>query len=387
MGRRMLPIGSFLTRSDNWVEPEPTQVYMQVTARLWGKGLKLRGRVAGSKIAAKRQVQVREGQFLLSRIDARHGAFGIVPAELDGALVSGDFPAFDIDSSQVYPLYLEWYSKTNGFVDLCRRASEGSTNRIRLKEERLLATGLYVPPLNEQRCTVSRLDRVAALVEERKRELAAADRDMDSLLGKAFEKVVSGADYLAMEEVAPLVRRPVEVQPDKKYPELGVRSFGRGTFHKPTLVGSQLTWQKLFRIHEGDLVFSNIKAWEGAFAVAEPEDDSRVGSHRYLTCVPSHGLATAHFICYYLRTPEGAEKVADASPGSADRNRTLGQAKLAAIEVPVPSIKNQRWFDGLQARARAVRQARVKTAKDLDALIPAMLHEVFGRESGCVVAA
>ena len=127
---RSVPFGAFLTRSHNWIEPQPDQIYKQVTARLWGRGLRLRGKVYGSKIAARRQVQVRENQFLLSRIDARHGAFGLVPTELDGALVSGDFPAFNVDSSQTHPRYLEWYSKTSGFVDLCRRASEGSTNRV-----------------------------------------------------------------------------------------------------------------------------------------------------------------------------------------------------------------------------------------------------------------
>ena len=100
MAWRSVPFGAFLTRSLNWVEPQPNQTYKQVTARLWGRGLRLRGEVYGSQIAARRQVQVRENQFLLSRIDARHGAFGLVPAELDGALVSGDFPAFDVDGSQ-----------------------------------------------------------------------------------------------------------------------------------------------------------------------------------------------------------------------------------------------------------------------------------------------
>src|SRR5437773_7462767 len=38
------------------------------------------------------------------------------------------------------------------------------------------------------------------------------------------------------------------------------------------------------------ILVSNIKAWEGALAVAKPEDDGRVGSHRYLTCVPNKGV-------------------------------------------------------------------------------------------------
>ena len=78
--------------------------------------------------------------------------------------------------------------------------------------------------------------------------------------------------------------------------------------------------------------------------------------------------------------------MATASPGSADRNRTLGLKKLAAITVPVPSIEKQRWFDRVKAKVRALRKAHAETSGELDTLIPAMLHEVFGGESGCSVA-
>ena len=383
MAWRSVPFGEFLTRSHNWVEPQPDQIYRQVTARLWGRGLRLRGEVYGSQIAARRQVQVREDQFLLSRIDARHGAFGLVPTELDGALVSSDFPAFDVDSSQTHPRYLEWYSKTNGFVDLCRRASEGSTNRVRLKEEKLLAMEMPRPSFEEQRRIVARLDRVAMRVEERRQALVAAEREISALLRKAFDKATEGADYLPMEQAAPLVRRPVDVQPDDSYPELGVRSFGRGTFHKPALDGTAVGAKKLYRIAVRDLVFNIVFAWEGAVAIARDEDEGRVGSHRFLTCVPEPGGPSVEFLLYYFLSREGLRCLGEASPGGAGRNRTLGLKKLAAITVPVPSPEKQRWFDRLQAKVRALRKAHAETSGELDALIPAMLHEVFGGEAGC----
>ena len=130
MGWHQVPLGDFLTRSYEWVEPDFEKTYKRITTRLWGKGLTLRETIPGSSIAASRQLRARSGQFLVSRIDARHGAFGIVPDELDGALVSNDFPPFDIDSRRVLPRYFEWYSRTPAFVDLCRRVSEGSTNRV-----------------------------------------------------------------------------------------------------------------------------------------------------------------------------------------------------------------------------------------------------------------
>lgn len=372
-----ISIDQFLTKSDDSVPVEPEVRYKQITARLWGKGLSLRGEVRGSEIAAARQLRVKAGQFLISRIDARHGAFGIVPAELDGALVSNDFPSFDIDTTKMLPHFFEWYSRTPEFIDLCRRASEGSTNRVRMKEDLFLKMRVPHPSLGEQRSIVRQLDGVAALVAERRRAIEAAERETQSLLFKAFQRAIKEAPLRPMSEVAPLVRRPVEVDLAGTYPELGVRSFGRGTFHKPDLRGSELSWQKLFLVHKGDLVFSNIKAWEGAFAIADIGDHGRVGSHRYLTCVPIDGIVTAKFIWFYLQTQEGLGKVQAASPGSADRNRTLGQNALEAITIPTPSIDVQRWFDQLQGKANEARVIRARTAMDVEALVPAMLHEIF----------
>ena len=112
MGWQRLPISAILRKSENWVQPEPERIYQQIRVRLWGKGLALRAKVPGANIAARRQLRASAGQFLISRIDARHGAFGIVPDHLDGALVSNDFPCFDINERVVLPRYLEWYSRT-----------------------------------------------------------------------------------------------------------------------------------------------------------------------------------------------------------------------------------------------------------------------------------
>jgi len=138
----------------------------------------------------------------------------------------------------------------------------------------------------------------------------------------------------------------------------------------------------LFRICSGDLVFNIVFAWEGAVAVAQPTDEGRVGSHRFLTCVPAADTATVEFLRFYFSTSEGLQKLGEASPGGAGRNRTLGLKKLEILEVPVPPISRQHWFDRFQAKAQEARCIRMNTAQDVEALIPAMLHDVFGREAG-----
>lgn len=118
----------------------------------------------------------------------------------------------------------------------------------------------------------------------------------------------------------------------------------RGTFHKPSLDYWSLGTKRLFRIEQGDLLLSNVFAWEGAIAIAGLRDHGRFGSHRFISCVPVPEVIDTRFLCYYLLTSEGLSQVGKASPGGAGRNRTLGLKRLAAIQVPVPPLEMQREF-------------------------------------------
>jgi type I restriction enzyme S subunit len=163
-------------------------------------------------------------------------------------------------------------------------------------------------------------------------------------------------------EIAPLIRRPVEIDPDATYPELGLRSYGKGTFHKPALTGAEVGNKRLFQIKAGDLLFSNVFAWEGAVAVARPEDDGRYGSHRYITCAVDASQADTNFLFRYLTTSAGIASLTLASPGGAGRNKTLGLGALADIAVPLPPLNEQRKIgqilDGVDAKLHALDSKR-----------------------------
>lgn len=373
-----VPLGELLKPSSDRVQLDPDQTYAQVTARLWGKGLALRGLVKGSEIAAAQQNRVSTNQFVISKIDARHGAFGIVPAELDGAVVSNDFPAFDVDPEKALPEYVAWVARTAWFIAICKSASEGSTNRVRLKESRFLAQSIPLPSIAEQQAIVARLNVAAVTVAKRGNAAALVAAEVEATLRAAFVRIIADAPRVAMGEIAPLVRRPVVIDLDASYPELGVRSFGKGTFHKPSLPGIEVGTKKLFTVEAGDLVFNIVFAWEGAVAVAAEADAGRVGSHRFLTCVPDPDKATSEFLRFWFLGEEGMLALGQASPGGAGRNRTLGIKALEASKVPVPSLDSQLWFDSLQSKARAAKAAQAEATAHLDQLLPAMLNEAFG---------
>lgn len=159
-------LGELLSRSSETSEIQPDEPYKEITVKLWGKGVVLRGIVSGSELNGSRRFVARRGQLILSRIDARNGAIGMVPDSLDGSVVSNDFPLFALDRNRIQASYFEWLTKTKPFVELCQKASEGTTNRVRLQEDRFLNFQIPLPPLPEQRRIVARIEELAAKINE-----------------------------------------------------------------------------------------------------------------------------------------------------------------------------------------------------------------------------
>jgi type I restriction enzyme M protein len=169
-------LGEFITRSQEVVQVQDEVEYKQITLQYHHRGAKLRGVQRGVDIGTKRQSLVRAGQLLVSRIDARYGAIGLIPQELDGAIVTGDFWAFDIRREEILPKYLDMFFALPEFAKLCEMASRGSTRRQRLVPQRFRS--IFIPwiPLDEQAIVVERANAA--------RELATVSAQIASMLSR-----------------------------------------------------------------------------------------------------------------------------------------------------------------------------------------------------------
>lgn len=143
-------------------------------------------------------------------------------------------------------------------------------------------------------------------------------------------------------DVLELRREPVAVDALETYIEIGVRSFGRGIFHKEPTQGHELGAKRVFWIHPGDLIFNNVFAWEGAVALATESEAGKIGSHRFLTYVSAGGSAEPAYLRYLFMTETGLRLLGQASPGSAGRNRTLAIDRFEALEISLPDLAEQR---------------------------------------------
>ncbi|MBF0553254.1 MAG: restriction endonuclease subunit S [Nitrospirae bacterium] len=237
-----------------------------------------------------------------------------------------------------------------------------------------------VPPLNEQRRIVARIETLTRRFEEARMTSMEREIALDVLLQSLYTRMIDGVEWKPLTEVAALVRRAIKTTPHEEYEEMGIRSFGKGTFRKPILTGKQIGNKRIYRINEGDLVFNNVFAWEKAIAVTQKEDHGRVGSHRFITYVPHDGKATSEFLCHHFLSERGIEDIRAASPGSAGRNRTLGLKKLELIAVPVPDYSDQVRFAEIAKRRQLIQIETSGVVKDMKSFTSALLAKAFRGE-------
>jgi len=129
---------------------------------------------------------------------------------------------------------------------------------------------------------------------------------------------------------------PVDVQPDESYREIGIRSHGKGIFHKEFVSGEALGDKRVFWVVKDALIVNIVFAWEQAVAVTSEKEHGMIASHRFPMFVAKPDKANVSFIKYFFLTKKGKELLGIASPGGAGRNKTLGQKEFENLEFRSP---------------------------------------------------
>lgn len=378
----LVRLGELLRQVDRSVRVEESSTYRLLGVRLQGNGPFVREQISGMETSAVKLNKVEVNDFIYSRLFAWRGAFGVIDEDLSGCYVSNEFPIFVADDFRLDVRYLAYWFQLPSVWRAVEERCSGSTptTRNRLKEKNFLDLKIILPPIDIQKLVVVRLDSLVKKTGVLEENLGAIERDAERLLAQRFQEAIENAPLRPMRDVAPLVRREVKIDDGCQYTELGVRSFYKGTFHRRTVFGVDFSWQTLYEVKSGDLVFSNIMAWEKAISIARPEDDACVGNHRMLTCEAVEGVMLPGFLFYYFTTEDGFSKIYAASPGTAARNRTMTARALMDIEVPVPSIDVQQDFVLLQSKILALKSKHAAIRESSAALLPAMLERIFSLE-------
>lgn len=137
------------------------------------------------------------------------------------------------------------------------------------------------------------------------------------------------------------VEIPVNVEPDKEYVQIGIRSHGKGLFYKEPVLGKALGNKQVFWIQPNCFILNVVFAWEQAITKTTENEIGMIGSHRFPMYRPKNDLVDINYLIYYFLTKRGTDILEAASPGGAGRNRTLGQERFLKSKITLPTLPEQ----------------------------------------------
>jgi type I restriction enzyme S subunit len=361
------------------------EMYEEIGIRSFGRGVFHKEPVSGGDLGSKRVFWIEPRDLLLSNVFAWEGAVAVAGQGERGKIGSHRFMTYTPVDDRIDTTWASWYFRSEPGLELIRQASPGSAGRNRtLAIDRFRAIEIPLPPIDEQRRVVERLNRIARASEQLASRLSQSARLASAVpLAVHAQLEATGKWSLTkLGDVLELVRTSVVIDPCVEYVTLGVRSFGRGVFHYPRRPGNQIGKLRFQSVAPDLLVISNIKAWEGAVATTGQSDEPTVASNRFLFYRPVAGEEATDFFWALLLGSQGLAALGQASPGSADRNRTLAMDRFREISLPIPPPKDQVI---LGKKIRAAREGIAQferrsesLAERIAALVPAALNDAFG---------
>jgi type I restriction enzyme S subunit len=384
----LTPMKAFLEPRKEFFVIDDTRQYKRVTARLHAGGIVLRDEVYGSQLRTKEQQATKAGDLLVAEIDAKVGGVGIVPPELSGAIVSSHYFLYEIDETICHPNYLEYYIRSGAVEEQFQEFVRGSTNYASIRAHHTLELQIPLPPLDEQRRIVARIEELAALIEEARELRVKAREEAGSLLGAMSSRLFDTA--AALNPNPPIgdvisFRNDLIRPTDGKYGALrfvGLQHIESHTGKKigeDWLLAEELEGRK-FRFSSGEIVYGYLRPYLNKVWVADCEGVCSVDQY-VIQLKP--GVVDAKYLAYFMRSPIFLRQAIDLT-----HNLLLPRLRtslLKSIPTPLPTVPEQHrivaYLDGLQAQVDELTATQDVTQVELDALLPSVLDQAFQGES------
>ena len=384
-----VPMGQVMTHRKQFVEISDLNTYKRCRVQLHAQGIILRDIVPGAQIKTKAQQVCRSGEFLVAEIDAKVGGIGVVPESLDGAIVSGHYFLFTLNETALDQRFLDLYIQTPAFGD--QVAARGSTNYAAIRPHHVLQYTIPLPPLDEQRRIVARIQALAAKIEEARGLRRQAAQEAEALVRSALDHAIQAVDIPAipLEDACAAIVDNLHTNPNYSWDGVPcVRSpdVGWGSLH---LAGALKTSEEEFlrrtvrgRPMPGDVVLVREGGGTGKAALVREGERFSLGQ-RVMMLRPDVTKVLPKFFLYQLISPlVYDDQIVPLSKGSASPHLNIGALRKFCFRLP--ALAEQRrivaYLDGLQAKVDALKRLQAETAAELDALLPSVLDRAFKGE-------
>lgn len=375
----MLEIGQLLTQYKEKAILKDDVPYKRITIKLHNSGVVLRDITYGKDIKTQGQFYIKKGQFIYSQIDARNGAFGIVPDELDGAIITNSFCVFDFDSKKIDLKYLNLLLCTDYFLEIWQDLSVGTTNRRSVKVDKFLDVKIPVPSIEEQHEIVARYNANMLRIELIKDEYSywQIERFIENYLelknvnthnnqgilnfsyytdlltwdvrNRTNQQVFETSRYKlrslkTLAEVNPALTKKLNDNEDVSFVPMECVSDLDGVINEyRTCKAGRKGFTKF---ENRDIIWAKITPCmqNGKSAVVNNlKNGIGYGSTEFYVIRPNKAIILPEYLHYLLRMYRVREEAVNYFSGSAGQQR-VRRSFLENLNIPVPSIEEQKYL-------------------------------------------
>ena len=183
-----------------------------------------------------------------------------------------------------------------------------------------------------------------------------------------------------IEDMFDRVGTPVDLDDTLTYREIGIRSHGKGIFHKDETTASEIGNKRIFWVEPDCFVVNIVFAWERAVAKTTEAENGMIASHRFPMYKPKKDVVDLDYITEYFITKRGQNVLILASPGGAGRNKTLGQKEFAKSVVKLPSLPEQQKIAEFLSTIDTVIAKQKETVSAWEERKKGVMQKLFSQE-------
>jgi len=343
----------------------------------------------GGRGQAKLQlVKGKEVRSSCIQFDDRHVLYAKLRPYLNKVVIpqtegvgSTEFVPLVPDSSIITRRFLGWYLRSPQFVDYAVRNSTGS-RMPRVRMSALWQADIPLPPLDEQRRIVARIEELSAHIEEARRLRDVAGEESERLMSAAMRDVFAPSgdelpynwEWKTVEDVGDRERDAVQTGPfgaqlkSSEFVETGVPVLAIGNVQWGYLDTSELKYvtpQKAeqlsrYRVRPGDILFTRMGTVGRSCVVPTEANDWLISYHLLRVSVDKNRCNPKYLNYCFRGAPQIEAQIEQRSRGATRSG--VNTKILASLRFPAAPLSAQHsiieYLDGVQSQVTSLKQAQ-----------------------------
>jgi type I restriction enzyme S subunit len=267
------------------------------------------------------------------------------------------------------------------------------TTRPKLTQTAMHSIPIPLPPLEEQRRIVARVEELMSRIREAKRlrqeAKEEAERLWQSILSETFPKpgteLPEGWQWVRLGEVC---SKPQYGLTQAASQEPVGPKFVRIT----DITSGQINWETVpycrvdrralekYRLAEGDLLFARSGSIGATLLIREKPPYDAVFASYLIRVRVNHSVVLPEFVDLFIKSSFGQIQLIP--QGAAQKN--INAKLIQQLLIPVPPLEEQRrivaYFQDVQGKIRALKEVQAQTEAELKRLEQAILDKAFRGE-------